>query len=170
MMLKRPHKIFWEADKMRKLMTAAILSLTILGTTSAANADVYYVEYYGHSLAGGLALHRFGCGTDGATNQDGYAFQGYSSVAYCTYGAPTSNNYNAYTYLGWNYANDGQLWSCNSATNYDYRYGGYNIICNKNSDCWIRDFSNRQGMAIGIESPCCCHWYCGCSGTSCDGA
>lgn len=30
----------------------------------------------------------------------------------------------------------------------------YNVLTNCNSDCWIRNFSQRQGHQIGISSPC----------------
>ncbi len=50
---------------------------------------------------------------------------------------------------------DNSTWNINSrSTSGAPNSCSYNVLTNCNSDCWIRDFSSREGWTVSIASPC----------------
>jgi hypothetical protein len=152
---------------MRRLLfsLAVVVALMSVGRTSTAD---YYIEYYRDNLFLGLAYHRVGCLTNGATIQSNQDYDGFTTTRYCVAGAssasvPNGSRYDS-TYLSPSLdAARSRLDTCGQRTN--AKYGtpgyaarsntcGYNIVTNCNSDCWIRYFSTCNGDRVGIASPC----------------
>jgi hypothetical protein len=156
---------------MRKAILSLVVAVTLIAGSGIATAG-YYVEYYQDNLFLGLAHHRIGCLSDGNTIQSSQNYDGFTNAQYCTPGTYWWQNQGEGSWYDWNYSwGQQQLDSCGDAANNDYGTWGYsersstcsyNIWCNCNSDCWIKDFSGREGWTVGISSPCCDHWYCGC--------
>ena len=147
---------------MRKTL-GALAVMVVLTSSTLANAQQLYVEYYRNNLFLGLAYHRIGCLTNRITIQSNQDFDGFSSSRYC-YAGRTSNSVPQGEWFAWNYATGkAQLDACGTQTN--TRYGtpnyaersnrcNYNVVTNCNSDCWIRYLSGCQGKRGPIASPC----------------
>lgn len=144
-------------------MVVRSIALLVLGVTASASAQQLYVEYYRNNLFLGLAYHRVGCLTDWSTIQSDQDYDGFTTSRYC-YDGTSSDSVPDGEWFAWNYASSkSQLDACGSHTNDVYdtpNYAArsnscnYNILFDCNSDCWIREFSSCQGMAVPIVSPC----------------
>jgi len=146
----------------------AILALVTVAPSSASATD-YYVEYYRDNLFLGLAYHRVGCLTDWSTIKDGQEYDGFTTYNYCVSGA-SSNSVPSGEWYDWNYVSGSTLSAAKasldgfgSQTNWCYDTPGYqdysntcsyNIATECNSDCWIRNFSTRQGWEVETASGC----------------
>jgi hypothetical protein len=154
---------------MRKLALMATVGMAVwvFGPSlkvSEARAG-QYVDYWCESLAGGLACHRYACLDDDYNTLVTDTYQGFSNHDGCHAGQPWYQQPQSLGdgFLDWNYSSgQGELNYCRDQANAKYGSCDYNIWCDCNSDCWIRKFSSTQGHQIGITSPCCAHWYCGC--------
>jgi hypothetical protein len=101
---------------------------TYLGNTTAGNlSDPWLGYYYGYANWDyGLAVG----GTD-ATNSNDYCHSWMTGYA-------NNDTFNVDSRSA-----SGAPNSC-----------GYSVVSNCNSDCWIQDFSSRQGWTVSISSPC----------------
>jgi hypothetical protein len=152
---------------MRRLF-ASVLALAALAAVPTT-ASAYYVEYYRDNLFLGLAYHRVGCLTDWYTVQDTQEYDGFTSYDYCR---PGTNSASAPSgeWFDWNYVYGStlqqakgsldyvgaQVNTCYATPNYQDRSNscGYNIITDCNSDCWMENFSQRQGWLVDTASGC----------------
>lgn len=141
----------------------AMVGLIFTMSSTAAEAQQLYVEYYRSNLFLGLAYHRVGCLTDWNTVLSDQEYDGFSGTPYCFAGRSSSGVPDG-EWFAWNYATgQAQLDACGAQAN--TRYGtlsyaersstcNYNIVTDCNSDCWIRQFSRCQGRQVPIVSPC----------------
>jgi hypothetical protein len=144
------------------LVMAAFAGLAV----AASRADAaYYVEYYRDNLFLGLAYHRVGCLTDWNTIQSGQEYDGFTNYDYCTSGA-SPESVPSGEWFDWNYssgksqldAKGADANTCYATPNYqDYSNEcSYNVLTDCNSDCWIENFSMRQGWTVDTASGC---WF-----------
>lgn len=137
-----------------------LLASTLFSGVTVASAQQLYVEYFRDNLFLGLAYHRVGCLTNGDTIVSNTDYHGFSNTRYCFTGESSARSASFYDS---NPTTEGRLNQCGEQTN--RRYGtpnysarsntcNYNIFRDCNSDCWIREFSQCQGKAVDIRSPC----------------
>jgi hypothetical protein len=152
---------------MRRFLAATLAAAALAAVPATASA--YYVEYYRDNLFLGLAYHRVGCLTDWYTIQSGQEYDGFTYYDYCTAGA-SSNSVPSGEWFDWNYVAgstvaaakaslDGygaQANTCYATPNYQDRSNvcSYNVMSDCNSDCWIENFSSRQGWTVDTASGC----------------
>ncbi|MEZ4398653.1 MAG: hypothetical protein R3B06_01445 [Kofleriaceae bacterium] len=152
---------------MRRLAALAVALVTFAALPSTASA--YYVEYYRDNLFLGLAYHRVGCLTDWTTIQSTQEYDGFTTFDYCTAGT-SSNSVPSGEWFDWNYVagstlsaakssldNVGnQANTCYATPNYAARSNvcSYNVLMDCNSDCWMENFSSRQGWTVDTASGC----------------
>ena len=109
-----------------------------------ANTNSSASTYYGYSTAGNLSDSWLGYYFSYANYDYGEALIGSNLSDWHSYG------------LSWqtNYANN----STGNRTSRDpsgaINYCSYNVLSNCNSDCWIGDFSTKQGAIVPTLSPC----------------
>jgi hypothetical protein len=152
---------------MRRLPALLVAMVLVAAVPSTARA-YYYVEYYRDNLFLGLAYHRVGCLTDWYTVQSGQEYDGFTNYDYCQSGT-SSNSVPSGEWFDWNYAGpelagaraglDSAGWQanmCYATPNYQDRSNscGYNVLGDCNSDCWIENFSQRQGWTVETASGC----------------
>lgn len=103
--------------------------------------------YYGYSNTGNLSDPWLGYYFCYANWDYGEALNGYSGTA-----LQNSNNY----CYSWNtgYANNSTFNITTRDVSGAPNYCSYNVLTNCNSDCWIGDFSTKQGAIVPTLSPC----------------
>lgn len=147
---------------MRRIAIALVAFATLAVAAPRAEA-AYYVEYYRDNLFLGLAYHRVGCLTDWTTIQSNQDYDGFTTYRYCYSGA-SSNSVPSGEWFDWNYATGAaQLNSKGTEANTCYATPGYqdysnvcsyNVLTDCNSDCWMENFSMRQGWTVEVASGC----------------
>lgn len=152
---------------MRRLLAAAAAVFALAAVPASANA-YYYVEYYRDNLFLGLAYHRVGCMTDWNTKSSSQEYDGFTYYDYCTAGTSAASvpsgewfdwNYAGPEYYGAKAALDNVGWqanTCYATPNYQDRSNvcSYNVMTDCNSDCWMENFSSRQGWQVDTASGC----------------
>lgn len=149
--------------------TATALALAALAAVPATAKAAYYVEYYRDNLFLGLAYHRVGCLTDWTTIQSGQEYDGFTTYNYCNAGT-SSDSVPSGEWFDWNYASGstvsaaktvldgvgGQANTCYATPNYQdtSTVCSYNVLTDCNSDCWMENFSMRQGWRVETASGC----------------
>ena len=152
---------------MRRLAAFTLVVAALAAVPSTASA-YYYVEYYRDNLFLGLAYHRVGCMTDWNTIQADQEYDGFTYFNYCNTGASAASVPSG-EWFDWNYAGPdyagakgwldnvgAQVNTCYATPNYQDRSNvcSYNVISDCNSDCWMENFSGRQGWLVSTASPC----------------
>lgn len=160
---------------MKKLLLAIVIAVGLVHLApryeGKAHAAQYCVEFYRDNLFLGLAYHRIGCMTNWSTVQSNQDYDGFTYSRYC-YSGTSSNSVPGGEWF------DGACWSttttfaqvqnhlnakgtdtnvCYATPNYQDRSNvcSYNIANDCNSDCWIRNFSQRSiGREVASASGC----------------
>lgn len=149
--------------------SALFVLVTVALAATPAAADPFYVEYYRDDLFAGIAYHRVACLTNWTTIQSNQDYDGFTTNRYCFTGATANSVPNA-EWFDWNHAPGGTVASakagldnagtqtntCYATPNYAARSTvcSYNVTTDCNSDCWMENFSSRQGHTVSTVSPC----------------
>ncbi len=161
---------------MKKLMTTALFGGLLIGIASPA-AQGKSASYFRDDMYLGLANHKVACYVDDGKIQSKREYDGFTDKNYCYPGNDDQYSPSADYWTREEHTDEAEMNSCGDKAHAKYgtSWGGdipdgtsrtcsYNIVCDCNSDCWMKKFSDCIGDGLGVRSPCSTDWWMGCGG------